>query len=705
MASALAVAFDGMAEPEGLRLWVSEAMVSVTRGSRLLFRFDEDDVGMRNLAIVSLRDAGVAGIEVAELFGLTPRRVSALRGEVKREGSAAVVRPRGRPCKLTDRDVSKAKRWKSEGVAGSEIAKRLGVSDATISRVTAGVAVAPKMTDLDLDLDIDIDLDADAEVEVGEGVDPVVAADGDEGGLPVGAPAGGVVSCRYGGAMLLHAFLSLVDAGSVLGGPRPGPDRFSRWQVSLCAMFGLVLGRGSIESIKHLGRADLGVLAGCGRAPELKTLRARLGAIADGSDALAMMGAFTKAMLSEDPAPDAVFYVDDHFVPYYGARPMAKGWNTKRRHAMPGWEDTMICDGKGPIVAFTSAEPSGLSVTMDAALTQLSSSLGATGKPMLGFDRGGSYPVVFARLDTAGIEWLTYRRGDTIEPGAPPKRSWCAIHGTRHSFLVADEIVALSDKYLNARQITLYDNDGEPAVQILTCNHTLTPARLVTRMRARWGIENAFKALTAHHGIDQLCDYRMDMIDDTREIDNPDRKTINTAIGALRAEHKTITGQIGAIVTDRRHGNDMITERRRLQDERSMIQDEIEALGTHRKTIPAKIPANAATPGKQRAIPKLERRAYQMILRLCTHNALRWLAEQLDTYLNDPDEVHAHIRALLHQPGTITYTPTTITVTITPPDTPVLARALNKLCDQLNHATTPARIPGDHRPITYQTSP
>lgn len=81
-------------------------------------------------------------------------------------------------------------------------------------------------------------------------------------------------------------------------------------------------------------------------------------------------------MLSDDPAADAVFCVDDHFVPYYGARPVAKGWNTKRRHAMPGWDDTMICDGKGRIVALTSAEPSGLSVTMDAALAQRSTSLG-----------------------------------------------------------------------------------------------------------------------------------------------------------------------------------------------------------------------------------------------------------------------------------------------------------------------------------------
>jgi hypothetical protein len=690
-----------MPAPEELRLWVSDGMVSITRGSRLLFCFADDDAGMRNLVILALRDAGVAGVEVAELFGLTPRRVSGLRGEAKREGSAALVRPRGRPPKLTDRDVAKARRWKAEGVSGREIASRLGVSDATISRAVAGVAVAPSMIDADADAGIGAEsVGSDGGVAGEDGdVEGVVVL-----GWPVTAPLEASVSCRYAGAMLVHAFLSMVGAGPVWGSGRSGRDRFSAVQVSLCAMFGLVLGAGSMESIKHLGRDDLGLLAGCGRAPELKTLRARLGVIADQSDALAMMASFTKAMLAGDPARDGVFYVDDHFVPYYGQRPVAKGWNTKRRHAMAGWDDTMICDRKGRIVAFTSAEPSGLSVTMDAALAQLSDSLGATDNPMIGFDRGGSYPVVFARLDTAGIEWITYRRGDTIDPTGPPKRTWCNIDGVRHSFLVADEIVALSKTYRGARQITLFD-DGVPAVQILTSNHTITAAAVVTRMRARWGIENAFKSLTAHHGIDQLCDYRMDMIDDTREIDHPDRAALNTQIAGLRKEHQTITGQIGTIVTDRRTADDTTTERRRLRDERYMIADEIEALEELRRTIPAKTAANIATPGQQRAIPRIERRAYQMILRLLTYNALRWLAEQLDTYLTNPDEVHALTRALLHQPGTITYTPTEITVTITAPDTPTVARALNQLCDQLNHATTRARIPGDRRPITYQTQP
>lgn len=56
-------------------------------------------------------------------------------------------------------------------------------------------------------------------------------------------------------------------------------------------------------------------------------------------------------MLAADPADDPVYFVDDHFVPYAGARPVGKGWNTKRRHAQPGRDDTLLVDARGrPII-------------------------------------------------------------------------------------------------------------------------------------------------------------------------------------------------------------------------------------------------------------------------------------------------------------------------------------------------------------------
>ncbi len=60
----------------------------MTLGRCLVYRFDADDLGMRNLAIVALTDAGRRFDEVAAVFGLTATYASMLRGQARREGSA-----------------------------------------------------------------------------------------------------------------------------------------------------------------------------------------------------------------------------------------------------------------------------------------------------------------------------------------------------------------------------------------------------------------------------------------------------------------------------------------------------------------------------------------------------------------------------------------------------------------------------------------
>ena len=69
----------------------------------------------------------------------------------------------------------------------------------------------------------------------------------------------------------------------------------------------------------------------------------------------------------------------------------------------------------------------------------------------------------------------------------------------------------------------------------------------------------------------------------------------------------------------------------------------------------------------------------------------------------DPDEYRAITRHLLHLGGQVQFSTIGITVTLDRLDTPRIARALHLLTDELNN--TPARLPGDRRPITYQVRP
>ena len=153
----------GMPEPAPLRRHVQDGEWLLTGGGRLLFRFDADDRGMRNLAVVALTDAGYRVNTVAQVFGLTATYVSMLRGRARRAGSSALVPAMGRPVKLSAGQVGQARRWAGEGVTNEEIARRLGVHNSTVSRlINRRGRLAPSAIQPDLDtVDPDTDPDPD----------------------------------------------------------------------------------------------------------------------------------------------------------------------------------------------------------------------------------------------------------------------------------------------------------------------------------------------------------------------------------------------------------------------------------------------------------------------------------------------------------------------------------------------------------------
>ncbi len=479
--------------------------------------------------------------------------------------------------------------------------------------------------------------------------------------------------------------------------PAPGARAYDASSVMLSATFGFALGSSSAEGTKHLLARDAGAVIGLDRFPHLRTLRPRLSDLAERINPIGLQCRIAKAMLEADDAPTEVFLVDDHFVAYAGVAPVQKGWNTRRRHAEPGRDDTVIVDDTWRAICFSSGAPSGLSATMFGPLEQLRGIVGDR-KVMIGFDRGGSYPKVFAELTKRGFDFVTYCRAPLKAPKVTPSRTWTVVDGTRRYSRVADETVIL-EGVGEVRQISVYEND-KVALQIITSDKASFAAFLARRLVGRWCIENAFKYLEDHHGIHWLCDYEMELSTDTAAVANPERAQARDELKAAEEAVAVLERAIGIAATspgaDRAETN---RELRRLKDELAKRRIERDEAKERLRPIPAKMPRNELNPSAMRAIPKLHRRALQMVCRLLAYNAELDLARSLNAYLEDDDEYRAITRNLLHQPGTIAYGSTAITVTLRPPDAPRVARALSLLCDQLN-ADRP-RMRGDRRPITY----
>ncbi|HEX2818814.1 MAG TPA: hypothetical protein VHO07_01395, partial [Streptosporangiaceae bacterium] len=709
MSAAVSAILEGMPEPRDLRMREHDGRCVITAGQVVLFEYAAGDIVMRNIALAALRQLGFRGRVVAAALGLTENYVATLHSAAKRDGSAALIRQdrRGGPGKVTAAQWEQARAWRDQGVSDAETGRRLKVAHTTISRGLGPRGQAPASGGergqrtpaeplfTEAGAEAEPATEAEALTEPGAGAGAGAGA----GGLPPGGgrpawplPAGGVLASRYAGAMLLHAFFARADAGSALpaSGDRRPADVALLTAVSMC----FALGADTVEQFKHLAAADAGPLAGLAVLPGLRTLRTHLARIADAADPVAVQAMFAAAMLSADPVTSGVYYVDDHFVPYTGARPVAKGWNNKRGRAERGRADTHVTAHDGRAVCFVTGEPSGLSVTLPRALAELTRAAGPGARIMLGFDRGGAYPQVFTHCRGQDVHWVTYRRAPLAVPVMLPVITAITYGGRTRQIAWAEERVQVKD-YGEARQITLFEH-GRVALQILTSDFDACPADILAWLKSRWREENFLKYASQNYGIDKICDYLASIEVNTKIIDNPARKA---ATAAVREAEKALAGaerELAGLLTD-----PAITAAVKnaaipaLQDNITRARQALTAATTARKPIPAKLPASDIDPDARTALLRTGRRGLQMVLRLLAHNAEHWLSNQLNAYLHDDDEYRAITRQSIIRglAGTITYATAAVTVTLEQPASRRVARALELLLDEIN--ADPPAMPGD----------
>ncbi|MBS3780795.1 MAG: hypothetical protein KGY41_10405, partial [Desulfovermiculus sp.] len=126
------------------------------------------------------------------------------------------------------------------------------------------------------------------------------------------------------------------------------------------------LGFPSIESLKLANAGDLGLLIGQPRAPEKETLRGLLGRLASQEKSPQLIEDVARNLLEKDRIDKEAFFIDGHFLPYYGLHVIAcpvkfnclqltaqqdlhraKGYYTVRRMPLKGNEIYAVTDLQG----------------------------------------------------------------------------------------------------------------------------------------------------------------------------------------------------------------------------------------------------------------------------------------------------------------------------------------------------------------------
>lgn len=408
--------------------------------------------------------------------------------------------------------------------------------------------------DADSDRDADGDRDADqaAARDAGVSVLPV---------LPTPAPRiTERVMARWGlldeagpvftpGAHLPYAGLLLIlPALAVTGLLQVFDDTYGRLKngfyglrvVVLTLVFLALLREPRAEGLTRVTPHDLGRLLGLDRAPEVKTLRRKLGELAGHGRGVDLQRGLAAAHAKARPEALGFLLVDGHLRAYFGTRDLPKTHVARLHMAARATAETWVCDVDGDPVMVVIAPPSAsLAAELVRLLPDLRGVVGPDRRVTMIFDRGGWSPLTFKKIIDAGFDIITYRKGDFDELPAEQfaEHVWCDPgSGVEYTYQLGETTVTFDLRKhgeLELRQIHKQAADGTQ-VPIVTSRTDLAAAEVCWRLGGRWRQENYFRYARQHFDLDALDTYA-DLPDDPdRLVPDPAKVDAKTRVAAAR---------------------------------------------------------------------------------------------------------------------------------------------------------------------------
>jgi hypothetical protein len=237
---------------------------------------------------------------------------------------------------------------------------------------------------------------------IGEGADPVFAA-----------------GARYPLAGLLLA-LPALEATGLLEAARQVYGRLKDGSCGLTAtlltvVFLALAGEPRAEGATRVPRGALGRVLGLDRAPEVKTIRRKLGELAAAGKAAELIMALARRHAAARPEALGFLHADGHARVYYGTRNVQKTHVARLKFPAPATMETWVTDQQGDPVFMVVADA--LAAEPRRLLPSLRGIVGAGRQVTVCFDRGGWSPALFADITEAGFGLLTWRKG--LAPDIP----------------------------------------------------------------------------------------------------------------------------------------------------------------------------------------------------------------------------------------------------------------------------------------------
>ena len=483
-------------------------------------------------------------------------------------------------------------------------------------------------------------------------------------------------------------------------------------------MFLALAGEPRAEGATRVPPGALGRVLGLDRAPEVKTIRRKLGELAAGGKAADLIMALARHHAAARPQALGFLHGDGHTRVYYGTRDVQKTHVARLKFPAPATMETWVTDQDGDPVFMVIAEPSdSLAGELRRLLPQLRAIVGGGRRVTVCFDRGGWSPALFADITTAGFDVLTWRKGPAPDlPADQFATVTCTDdRGRAHDNELADTTVELGisegprkGQTVTLRQVTRLvpaKADAIRQIHTLTSRTDLPPGEVCWRMSSRCREENYFRYARTRFALDALDSYAASPDDPDRMVPNPARKAAAARVRQAEAAAQTAeTARDAALLQLRSPApgqaayltNQVINA---LDAPVEAAYLELEHAEDTAAAIPARVPLGTLAPDMVRL--DAETKQITHAIRMAAYNTETALARAMHGhYARAGDEAYALIREALSTSGDICPGDGELLIRLDALTAPRRTQALAALCEQLT--AIGACYPGTDLVLRYE---
>ena len=699
---------------------------------RPVIHFDIDSVAERKIAVVQLVERGICNIKTAgELCGfhrntagkiIQTKRILGLEAMLLDDrGLKEPYKYIGQVCSHIEKLLLEHPEWKDQDVA-EQASKNLDmeISRSAVARIRVGGEKKPSfptkaelfdmakeaevfekehLEQRQLWLNFDTEPELKQKAEESSKESPPQAVNETQQSFIEQLQQG--AKCSFAGGLMHHLFMLEIGFEELMAPfPLYSGSIYQSVDIMATIFHSIAWGVPSIEALKLVNANEFGLLIGRGRIPDKKTLREKYSSMAEHHLSESLIDSFARCLLEQERIDREVFFIDGHFLPYYGLNVIAKGYFTVRRMAMKGNELYAVTDLQGrPLFFITESNE----IDFRPIIARSAEMLVDFGidRPILVFDRGGYGIHFFKELNQTAdfVSWAKYISEKSLK-NIPEDSFSVGVFCSDNRFMVAEEKRTVSESIqtalndgrktpssLELRLVVLKDADTGKRLGVLTNNTTKPAHDIAYYMLQRWGkSENVYKDLMATFNLNYHPGYDIEELKQQPLIDNPEIAIIQKALKVLKKEAKSIQDQILIIEAKLVKRKDKRNEAKLLALEMSLAEKQNDITEFQQKipTLPGKVSIIEILKGRPMSRCDLEKKKLYDLMQFMVYHSRERLIELFQDCYDDHRDIKKVLQMITRRPGLVKLVGQTLIVMLDWIENRKHRQAAEKLCCKLN---------------------